>query len=142
MQVRADLSVRHMLRVGLIEQADEFAMLDALDDVTLDDREHARRLQDALVLHALDSTSPRDLYGLSEDDFMEVLRYAITRLTPQPAEADEDDAEAEDLEAEAEPVEEPVEDALARMDATPSTESVMPASAKVLDELEEPADAE
>lgn len=139
-RVRADLSVRVMLRSGLIKQADEEALLDALDDVSMDDREMGRRLQDALVMHALSYTKPSDLDAFAEAEFLEILGYAIRRLTP--SEVEDDDAEVAEVEDDeevlgvTEPDQDSLEDELERARAEQLPEIRVPQSAEVLDELE------
>lgn len=135
-RLRADLSARVMLRSGLVRAADEELLADALENVEIDDAVARRRLQDALVMHALGETETPALDALAEDEFLAILTYAIARLTPAPEPVEEAEEAVAEPDDDPEPVEETIDEALARMDAMPATESVIPESAKVLDEPE------
>jgi hypothetical protein len=131
--VRVDLSVRVMTRTGLIAPADERGLLNALDDVVPDDNGESRRIQDALVLHALDLHHSHELDGLAESEFLELLGYAIRQLTLRendPAEIDDTDL-AED--ANDAPAELSLDDELERARAEDQPGMTVPASARAIE---------
>lgn len=146
-EVRADLSLRVMLRTGLIQPADDLVLIDLLDGVLLDDREQARRLQDALVMHCLDASDSAALHGLSDADFAMLLDYAARAMTGQAAVEDdeaevEDDAVAEEEvlgvtdAVDASPAEPSLEDELERARSERLPEVKVPTSAEVLTRME------